>query len=654
MCWRCGRPGPAGARFCPSCGAAQGTADSSAPSRLGLETRKVITVLFADLVSSTALTQQLDPEDARRVVAEFYALARAHVERYGGQVANFLGDAVLAVFGLPVAHEDDPERAVYAALDLVDSLPELNRLLSASYGVELAVRIGVETGEVVAVSGSAFDRDFLVSEGVTTAAHLQHYAAPDTVVVGARTYHASRHAVAYAELPPVPAKGREEPVPAWQARGRLSGHATEHIRHGPFVGRSRELAALLDLYRGSLAGSSSVLVTVVGEAGVGKSRLVQEFLERSRVESDPLVLRGRAVSFGRVSYHVFVEILTHQCGAVSLGSLERARARLEAWLGDILRGTPRRALRELAARLLLTFGGPHFAGEDPARTREVLARAWAELLRTAASRRPVILAVEDLHWAEQGTLELLQTVVERVEDKPLFVLCTARSEYLQPPHGPWESWRGKILRLQPLGPADSEVLVAGLSAGTLAPETQRLVASRAEGNPLFAEELVRTAREGAAAGIPDTLQAVLTAQIDRLPPLERSVLLAASVVGRVFWPSAVARIIGRDRREVARAVEDLAAREWLVPRPTSSVLRAREFAFRHGLARDAAYGLLPKEQRRRAHAVVLRWLEETPRDRLEQWADLVAEHAQRAGDHAARELAETARGCADLPGALGS
>jgi class 3 adenylate cyclase len=653
VCWRCGRPGPVGARFCPSCGAAQ-EAPGSPPLQLWLETRKVVTVLFADLVNSTLLTHRLDPEDARRVAAQFYALALSRVDRYGGQVANFLGDAVLAVFGLPVAHEDDPERAVYAALDLVASLPQLNGVLSRRYAMELAVRVGVETGEVVAVSGSAFDRDFLVSEGVTAAAHLQHRAAPGTVVVGARTYHASRHAVAYAELPPAPAKDRQEPVPAWQARGRLSGHATEQVRPGPFVGRSRELAALLELYRGSLAGSSSVLVTVVGEAGVGKSRLVQEFVESAKAEGDPLVLRSRAVPLGPVGYHVFGGILTHQWGAWNRGSPEKAQARLGAWLGDILRGTPRRALRDLAARLLVTFGGPRFAGQDPTHAREVVAGAWAELLGAAASRRPVVVAVEDLHWADPATLELLHTVVGHAQGGPLLVLCTARSGCLQPHLGSWGSCRGEMLRLGPLGPGESEALVAALSGGALDLETRRLVASRAEGNPLFARELVRAAREKTPTDIPDTLRALVTAQVDQLPPLERAVLLGASVVGRVFWPPAVARIVGGDRTEVARAVEDLEAREWVVAQRTSSVRGAREFAFRHGLARDVAYGLLPKEQRRRAHAVVLRWLEETPRDRLEQWADLVAEHAQQAGDHVARELAETTRRCADLPGALGS
>jgi class 3 adenylate cyclase/tetratricopeptide (TPR) repeat protein len=639
LCPECGTPVAEGARFCANCGiplAAHAHPPAAGPV-LTAEARKVVTVLFVDLADSTPLTEQLDPEDARMVVGQFYTVVQHAVERFGGTVANLIGDEVLSVFGLPVTHEDDPERAVRAGLAVRDALPVLNEHLAATVGVRLAVRVGINTGEVVAASGSTFDRDFLVADAVTSGARIMQNVPAGSVVVGERTYRATKEAIDYRPLPPLTVKGKSAPLMVWTALAPLPESPEDHRIAAPLVGRHGELGLLRHLYQRSREDRLVQMVTVFGQAGVGKSRLLREFLAEVRDDDPPpLVLRGRGVAFGgQIGYHALLEILRIQAGLMDTDRPEIVRSKMREWLTAAL-GEGGEALLE---GLLLTFGaadgGPE-AAADPEQLRRALFDAWQGVLVGLAAARPVILALEDLHLADDGVLDLISAMVERIAEAPVFVMCLTRPELLERRRNWGGGGRNAIsFELKPLRPEEAEALVAALSSKGLAAEMRQAVAQRAEGNPLFVEELVRMLMEGGGPGgaIPDNVQAVLTARIDRLPPDERRALQAASVLGRAFWPSAVRALAGLEENAVQPAIDALISKELVVARPRSAIGEP-EYAFRHILTRDVAYGLLPKTQRQRAHAEALRWLEGTLGERTEDVIDILGEHARAAGDDA--------------------
>ena len=635
-CPECGEPLPEGAKFCANCGipVVGAKAKVEAGPVLTAEARKVITVIFTDLVGSTGLTERLDPEEAREVVGKFYGVVQHAVERFEGTVANLLGDAVLAVFGLPVTHEDDPERAVRAGLAIRDAMPALNDHLESAHGIRLDTRVGVNTGEVVAASGSTFDRDFLISDAVTTAARLQQTVSPGAVVVGERTHRLTRDVIDYRDLPPLEVKGKTAPLHVWEAIAPAPERPEIRRIAAPLVGRHGELGLLRSLYQRSRDEALVHLVTVIGQPGVGKSRLLREFLAEVRdTDPPPLVLRGRSIAFGgQIGYHALHDILRNQAGLLDTDAPDLVRTKLEEWLRDRL---PEHT--GLLEGLLLTFGADEGTQSDPGRMRQQLFETWQALLAALAVSGPVILALEDLHWAEDGLLDLAEWVGENIESAPLFLICLARPE-LRERRAAWGSGgrNATTIELKPLRPQEAEQLVAALSSQGLAAEMRQTIAQRAEGNPLFVEELVRMLMEGSAQGaaIPDTVQAVLTARIDRLPQHERRVLQAAAVIGRTFWPSAVAPLAGLSGDEVARAIEVLIKKEMVVARPQSTIAGEREYAFRHILTRDVAYSILPKSQRQRAHGEAARWLESRMEERIEEVVEILAEHFRMAGDDA--------------------
>jgi len=661
-CWNCGVPNPPAARFCSNCGKPLGrncpecgapvTEEARFCGNCGIrlhgepprrqapvltaETRRVVTVLFADLVGSTALTERLDPEEAREVVGKFYTVVQGVVEGwYEGTVANYLGDAVLAVFGLPAAHEDDPERAVRAGLAIQQAMPVLNTHLASSHGVHLATRVGIDTGEVVAESGSTFQRDFLVSDTVTTAARLQQTAAAGMVVVGERTYRLTKDTIEYRDLPPLSVKGKGAPLPLWSAVAARPERAEIRRATAPLVGRHGELGILRSLYQRSRDDARAHLVTITGEPGVGKSRLLREFLAEVRDRDPrPLVLRGRSVAFGgQIGYHALLDILRHQARLMDTDAPEVVRDKIAAWLAELLPGQA-----DLLGGLLLTFG--EGSGTEPEVVRRQLFEAWRRLLAGLAAHQPVILALEDAHWADDAVLDLVTTLTERGAGIPLFIVCLARPELLDR-RPAWGGGRrnATTIELAPLSSREAEQLVSSLARQGLTAEAVRSIAQRAGGNALFVEELVRMMMEGGAPGadVPETVQAVLTARIDRLPPLERRVLQAAAVVGRTFWPSAVSALADLPAEQAAAAIETLIARELVVARPVSSIAAEQEYAFRHILARDVAYNLLPRAQRQRAHAEAARWMASRIGARLEEVVEILAEHLRLAGDERAAE-----------------
>ncbi|HXF81543.1 MAG TPA: AAA family ATPase [bacterium] len=659
-CPRCGRPNPADARFCSHCGSAldrscpecgapvdpaarfcascgirlRGAAPIPAAPVITAETRKVVTVLFADLVGSTGLTERLDPEEAREVIGKFYTVVQGVVEGwYEGTVANYLGDAVLAVFGLPATHEDDPERAVRAGLAIQQAIPVLNTHLAASHGVQVAVRVGIDTGEVVAATGSTFERDFLVSDTVTTAARLQQSVPPGGVVVGERTYRLTNSSIEYRELPPLQVKGKSGAVRVWAAVAALPERGEIRRITAPLIGRQGELAILRSLYRRSRDEGRAHLVTIIGDPGVGKSRLLREFLAEIReTVPRPLVLRGRSVAFGgRIGFHALLDILRAQGGLMDTDPPETVRAKVAGWLAEALPDG-----RDLLDDLLLTFGSA--SDGDPQMVRRRLFEAWGRLLAGCAARGPVVLAFEDAHWADDAVLDLIVALAEQAAALPLFLVCLARPELLERRPG-WGGGRrnASTLELAPLSEAEAEQLAQALASQGLSAEAVKRIAQRAEGNALFVEELVRMMSEGSLPGasIPDTVQAVITARIDRLPPVERLTLQAAAVVGRTFWPSAVSGIAGLTPEQTATALEALVQRELVLRRPGSSIASEPEYAFRHILTRDVAYGLLPRAQRQRAHAETVRWFESRLGERLEEVVEIMAEHLRVAGDERA-------------------
>jgi len=641
-CPECGAPVPEGAKFCANCGIPLGggaKAQAESGPILTAEARKVITAVFADLVGSTGLTERLDPEEAREVIGEFYGVMRGAVEPFEGAVANYLGDAVLAVFGFPTSHEDDPERAVRAGLAMRDAMPGLNDRLEARFGVRLSLRVGVNTGEVVAASGSVFDRDFLVSDAVTTAARLQQTIAPGLVVVGERTYRLTQTAITYRKLPPLEVKGKAAALRVWEAVAPSAQPLDGRRAIAPLIGRQGELSLLRGFYQRCRDESLVHLITVLGQPGVGKSRLLREFLAEVRNgDQPPLILRGRSVAFGgQIGYHALIDILREQAGLLDTDAPEVVHEKLARWLRETLPGHD-----HILEGLELTFGTTEQSQVDPGQLRRQLLEAWRELFSTLAAGRPVIAAFEDIHWGDEGLLDLIEWICEKVETAPLFLVCLARPELLER-RSTWASTarNGTRIDLRPLRPQEADQLVAALSSQGLMPEMRQAIAERTEGNPFFVEELVRMLMEGSEPGaaIPDTVQAVITARIDRLPPEERRVLQAAAVIGRSFRPAAVAALAEMSESDTGHALEGLISKQMVNPRPQSPAVDQTEYAFRHILTRDVAYGLLPKSQRARAHAEAARWLEVQMGDRVEEVIEIVAEHLRAAGDDASAALA---------------
>jgi len=577
------------------------------PRLRGVE-RKLATAMFVDLVDSTALVSGNDPEVVRRRVTGFFERVAGHIASYGGTVEKFAGDAVVAVFGVPTAHEDDAERAVRAA----------TAILATGDG-ELAVRIGIEAGEVVAEDG---DSTFATGEALNVAARLQQCAAPGEILIGP-----TAHGLTVGSIVSEPAgkralKGLAVDVPVWRvvcADGR-SGRPLSVA--APYVGREEELELLQNAFARAVRDRRAQLVTIFGEPGIGKSRLAREFfsgLERTTV------LTGRSLPFGEgLVYRPLAEMVQDAAGISEDDSPEEAIEKLrDACSSDAIAD-----LLGLASGVLDTVSGER-------RGQEI---AWAahEWATTLAEAQPLVLGFEDVHWAEEPLLDLVEHLADRIDDAPVLLVCLARPELLDArPRWGGGRRRSITIELGPLPDHETGMLVDALVKGPPLPDDLRTaLLDKTEGNPLFVEETVRLLVEegdGAAVRIPDTLQALIAARIDRLPPGSKSVLRHGSVVGRVFWRGAICEL--DPELDVDAALSDLVDRQLLTREPLSTVTGEVAYRFRHVLIRDVAYRGLTKSERARLHRVFASWL------RVHSPDELVETHAYHL-DRAAALTAE--------------
>jgi class 3 adenylate cyclase/tetratricopeptide (TPR) repeat protein len=626
-CERCGRENPEEARFCNGCGAELGRATSAA-----VEERKVVTVLFADITGSTALGERLDAEALKEVMGAFFAAMRAEIEAEGGTVEKFIGDAIMAAFGVPRVHGDDPARALRAALRMRARLAQVNEELDARYGVTLELRIGVNTGFVMAVTEPRPGEALATGDAVNAAARLEQAAQPGQVLVSERTAQAAPH-FRFGSAHALELRGRAEPLRALEleteqpiTEGTLAGLRT------PLVGRSRELELLSSTYRRTTEERRPHLVTLYGEAGVGKSRLVAELLAGVEAAApSPRVMRGRCLSYGDgISYWPLAEILKAYAQALDTDSAEVARAGVLDAAAAALSAAGADAPGELAAVLTASIGlAPidHARG-SPQELRAETQFAWRAFFSALASVAPTVVLVEDVQWADAAVLDLLEDVAAHAGG-PLFVLCTARPE-LTARRPTWGGGRRSFtgLAVEPLDAGESARLAELLLGSGVSANERTAIVARAEGNPFFLEEIARTRAASApgANGLPDTVHAALAARVDLLPTDEKRVLQTAAVVGRVFWPTAVAEIAALDPGTVSGLVDRLQDRDLVLSRLSSSMSGQRELIFKHALICEVAYESLPRRDRVRMHSAAADWIEQTYAGRRDEVVELIAHH----------------------------
>ena len=572
--------------------------------------RKVVTVLFADLVGFTARAEELDPEDVEAILEPYHARLRAELERHGGTVEKFIGDAVMALFGAPVAHEDDPERAVRAALAIRE----------AALGEGFELRIAVNTGEALVSMEARPEAGEKMAAGdvVNTAARLQSAAPVNGILVGEATERATRNVIVYREHEPVAAKGKAEPVPVWEAVEARSRFGVDVRQHGgaPLVGRARELSVLVGALERARSEREPQLVTVVGVPGIGKSRLVWELFQV--VDADPELVtwrQGRCLPYGEgVSFWALGEMVKAHAGILETDPPEVVERKLAEAGG----GAHLRPLVGLAADAEL--------GGD--RRVEAFA-AWRAFFETIAEEGPLVLVFEDLHWADEGLLDFVDHLAAWARGVPLLIVCSARPELLERRSG----WGGgklnaQTLALTPLADADSARLIGELLGRTLLPaETQAALLERAGGNPLYAEQYALLYRERGSIEeltLPETVQGIVAARLDGLSAEEKRVLQDAAVVGKVFWTGA---LTGERLDELLHGLE---RKEFVRRERRSSVEDQEEYAFRHVLVRDVAYGQIPRAERAERHRAVAEWLDSLGRP--DDHADMLAHHYAAALD----------------------
>jgi class 3 adenylate cyclase/tetratricopeptide (TPR) repeat protein len=616
------------------------------PARPVADERKVVTALFCDLIGFTATSESADPEDVDKMLSAYAAMARAQIEGHGGVVEKFIGDAVVGIFGVPAAHEDDPERAVRAGLRIAEDAEELE----AVGGAPLRLRVGINTGETLVrldVTPGSGER-MLAGDAINTASRIQSVAPEMGVAVGLAAYEATSAVFEYEELESATLKGKSEPVRVFHARSPLAriGIDTTRTHHSPYVGRAIDLSLLKGLFDKSVGETSVQFVTVVGEPGIGKSRIVAELLAYAQEREPRLTWRqGRCLPYGDgVTFWALGEIVKAHAGILETDDPEQASTKL----GN---SVPHGPDREWMRRRLLPLVGVD--ASSPAERDELFA-AWRSFVETVAEQTPTVLVFEDLHWADDAMLAFLEHLADRSEGVSLLVLGTARPE-LYERHPNYAQGLGNINRINlgPLSDAESIELISGLLDNSEIRREMRIpILERAEGNPLYVEEFLRllkdrdllvqeedawVLRTESELPLPGSIQSLIAARLDTLSPERKAMLSDAAVVGKVFWAGAVAEMGDHRLEDVTYAMHELSRKELVRISRRSSMQGESEYAFWHVLTRDVAYGQLPRASRASRHVAAARWIEFKAPERVEDLADVLAYHYA-----AALELARAA------------
>ncbi len=584
-----------------------------------------MTVLFCDLVGFTAASEAADPEDVRSRIRPYHARLRQEIQRYGGTVEKFIGDAVMAVFGAPVTHEDDAERAVHAGLRILGAIAELNEQDPA---LSLQVRIGISSGEAVVALGTRPEEGegIVTGDVVNTASRLQGASPVNGIACSEQTYLATERVFDWEELDPVAVKGKAEPLALFRplaSRARFGSDVTR-THATSLVGRELEKSLLIGTFERAAQQRSCQLVTIVGEPGAGKSRLCAELFRDLEERTDLIRWRqGRCLPYGDgIAFWALGEIVKAECGILDSDSQEEAGTKLDQALP---RDDPDYAWLKARLAPLVVGGG------EPA-SREEAFNAWRRVLESWAEARETVLVFEDLHWGDEALLSFLEHLADWSEGVPLLLLCTARPElYEQHPAFGTNARNTQRINLPPLTDAETASLVASLLERAVLPaEAQQALLERAGGNPLYAEEFVRLLTDRGAPAevgeVPDSVQALIAARLDTLSPDRKSLLQDAAVLGKVFWAGAVAEMGVRDLDEVEQALHELSRKELVRPARTSSMEGEHEYAFWHVLVRDVCYGQIPRAARATRHQAAAAWIEQRAGERVEDLADVLAHH----------------------------
>ncbi len=675
QCPGCGAEVPEGFKFCGQCGTPlQGAAPPPPPPpkeeppptpEQGLlqEELKQVTILFGDVSGFTAMSEKLQPEQVRLIMDTCLKQLAKEVKRFGGTVDKFSGDNIMALFGAPVAHEDDPERAVMAAINMQEALTRFAADLEKRTGLSLQMRMGVNTGPVIAgMTGSEQAKDYTVmGDAVNLASRLEHAAEKGKILVGESTYKATRAVIDYHELAPIMVKGKSQPVPIWEVVGTKARPESRRGIRGLesfIVGRDDELARLKQAYATVTERDRPYLVTVLGMAGMGKSRLSVEFEKYVSSLPEPAVVRrGQCLPYGStVAFLPLAEVIRSECGILDSDAPEMAREKLLAAIqasgsapdaaGNIRAGRsedPLQVFERVCFAIGLASEEP-FSEMDPKSVKEELFWGLRKFFEKRAAIQPMVLVFDDIHWADPSLLDFIEYLADKSERASLLVLGLSRPD-LMDKRPSWGAFKKNFLSLflEPLDYEGSCRLIGQLlNVENLPERLARAITAKAEGNPFYIEEILRmliedgaiiqrdevwllTAADAVQARIPDTLQALMAARIDRLQPEEKRVLQEASVMGRVFWEAVLLNLAGSLRGDALdQKLHELEVKELVREHDDSQLPGEDEWSFNHILVREVSYESIPRAKRAEKHTVVARWIEQKAAGRLDGFAEMLA------------------------------
>ena len=620
-CPSCGEQNADRARFCSNCGA------SLIPEPAAAQERKLVSILFVDLVGFTARSDGADPEDVRETLEAYHAMAKEHVQRFGGTIEKFIGDAVMAVFGAPVSRGDDAERAVRAGLAILASIEDLN---AERPGLDLAARAAVNTGEAVVALGSRAGSGEALALGdvVNTAARLQTSAPQGGLIVGEETHRGTRRVFRFERLVSIEAKGKRDPVPAWLVVEPTAAERRQPSVAPRLIGREREMDLLRSIWERAVTERHPHLVTVLGPPGIGKSRLAREITSLME-DRGYRVVRGRCLPYDNTGvYGAFAQQVKQLAGIYEQDDPLTMRQKIAAEVEPLV---PAEEAPEITRSLSLLLG---LGVDEPVDERALMFFSARRFLEQLTAEEPTLLVFEDVHWASAGELDLIEYLAGRARESALVILSLARPELLDARPG----WGGggmasSTIVLEPLSESAASSIAARWVGENIAPADLERLIEVAEGNPLFVEELAAALAGGMRleSELPTTVRVAIAARIDALPPAERAALLDASVVGKVFWRGSLAAM---EHRAIDNVLDALEARDLIRREAVTQIHGEAEFSFKHVLIRDVAYGSLRREDRRLRHAAVARFVEAMANEQVRDMASLLAYHWQEAGEPA--------------------